>query len=166
MTDIEKRNGAVDALNALNDTLKQVEKSNALEKTLDSYDPASLQQTLARLAAAALATDEAVDELADIFAALAVKDYCPAMRFDREYVLAVESDDMVEEALAPHEFPSDALYEAVRDATVMIVDDMGGPWMRHSDYDLVCGCDEPLPVELLLIRNHPTTTSPSKRSEF
>jgi hypothetical protein len=126
MTNTEKRNLTQDALAALSDTLALVEKSDIPEEDTDNYDPALLQQALARLAAAAMATEEAVDELADIFATLAVKDYCTAVHRGGQYIAVVESDEMVEEVIHKYDFPTSAL-----------------PWKHVNDYAAMCGGDDP-----------------------
>jgi hypothetical protein len=112
-------------------------------KEPEIYDPALLQRALARLSAAAAETEEVVDELADIFAAVATKDYCAAAWVDGGYVAEVASEEMVEDVLTRHDFPNNALYEAVLVATLAIVDDMGDAWMSIKDRDALYGGDDP-----------------------
>ena len=69
-------------------------------------DNENLDNTLARLDAAATETENILEELAMIFAELATQDYCPAVYRDRRYIGEVAVEDMVDEAIGNHVIPA------------------------------------------------------------
>jgi hypothetical protein len=106
-------------------------------------DNENLDNTLARLDAAATETENILEELAMIFAELATQDYCPAVYRDGRYIGEVAVEDMVDEAIGNHVFPHDEHYTYVRAATLTIVEDMCDASMRIEDRDALYGLDDP-----------------------
>lgn len=106
-------------------------------------DNEKLDNTLARLNAAATETENILEELAMIFAELATQDYCPAVYRDGKYFGTVDVEDMVDEAIGDHVFPHPEHHAYLREATLTIVEDMCDAWMRTEDRDALFGSDDP-----------------------
>jgi hypothetical protein len=89
-------------------------------------------------------TEIYIEEQAEIIAAKAVEGFRQAIYWDGQYWgETYDSSELVYDIIDSDNYPSAEIFNAVRHAAEIIIDNWGGPWCTEEEYAALTGADEP-----------------------